>query len=473
MFCERCDHRQSLQVPRRPPQEIAQLRSSAVRTYGEPSRFRANVRDILVQGIAAAKAGEVEDAHFYLEWVLRKPASDKEQAQAWLWLSEVYAEHADKRECLVQALTIEPNNGLARRGLAVLDGRLKREEIIDPNHVSSDPSQEPTMARARRFQCPRCSGRMHFSPDGQRLLCEFCDHREDVDGAHGKSAGATESEGWGMEQDFVVGLATAKGHLQPVLMRTMQCQGCGIEFTLAPKTLSVTCPYCDSVYVTDAAEDRETIAPQALIPFRLTQDHATIAMRDWLSGRVRDYEVLLPVIGLYLPVWTFDMTGEIPWSGTENRGDARVKVSGQYYVLKDDLLIAATRNASSQMKLCINDFDLEQAVNYDAGYLADWPAERHQTSLAEASMVARKELLEELRKEPHKLTSGRSVQELRLNSSGLTIDSYKLILLPIWMGHYEIEGRRFEVIINGQNGKVRGDIETGMVGTLISWFRGD
>jgi len=472
LVCEKCGYHHPINRKRRPPQEIAELRSSSISSNGEPTRFRANVRDILVQGIAAAKAGDLDDAHFYLEWVLRKPATNEEQAQAWFWLSEIYSDPSEKRECLVQTLALDPYNALARREIAVLDGRLDEADIIDPNRIASVTDGDPLPTQARIFQCPRCSGRMHFTPDGQQLLCEFCDYREDMNVESGGEGRPEEDGAWGMEQDFIVGLATAKGHLKPILMRSMHCQGCGIEFVLAPETLSVICPYCDSAYVTETAEDCITIPPQALIPFSKTQEEAGRALNEWLEQHEIRRVAASQATGLYYPAWTFDLTGEITWRGLEARGDNWVSVSGAYYVLRDDLLLSATRKTSPQMKLAFKDFDLEQVVQYDARYLAAWPAERHQLSLADASIAARKQLLDELRGDSRKVTSGRTVRELLLNSSGLTVHSYKLILLPFWIAHYEIEGIRYEVSINGQSGRVRGEREIGAVGKLISWFRG-
>jgi hypothetical protein len=39
----------------------------------------------------------------------------------------------------------------------------------------------------------------------------------------------------------------------------------------------------------------------------------------------------------------------------------------------------------------------------------------------------------------------------------LTIESFRLDLLPVWMTEVSIEGRSRIVLINGQNGSVEGD----------------
>src|SRR5512136_897629 len=94
-------------------------------------------RELLVRGVAAAKTGQAQDkeeARFYLEWVLRiGDATLDQKTTAWLWLSQIEDDPRKKRDCLENVLAADPANGPARRGLAILDGRLKAEDVIDPN----------------------------------------------------------------------------------------------------------------------------------------------------------------------------------------------------------------------------------------------------------------------------------------------------------------------------------------------------
>ena len=45
-----------------------------------------SARDLLVHGIAAAKAKDLREAHFYLEWVLQTDADRRQQIDAWWWI---------------------------------------------------------------------------------------------------------------------------------------------------------------------------------------------------------------------------------------------------------------------------------------------------------------------------------------------------------------------------------------------------
>ena len=452
--CERCGHKEAIVKERQTPQELAQTQ---VMSAGDGKGFihvrDAGVRQLLGQGIAAVKSGDMDEAFHYLTWVLRTDASHEHQAKAWLWLSQVYTENLDKRYCLEQTLAINPQHGVAKRGLAVIDGRLKQEDIVDPNKLEREVKNTPEETQAEQFICPNCAGHMNYAPDGQSLLCEFCRYEQEVD----EDGRPKPQFGQGdFEQDFTAAIATAKGHLEPIYMRTFQCHGCAIDFVLPPETLSVTCPYCDSVYVTESAESHEIMPPHALIPFSLSEDDARRVMRQWARKHKIERPRVTPFVGIYLPVWTFDVGGDINWSGQVQRNDDWVFKSGIHILFYDDVLVPGSNKLPNHLVHGFDEFDLEKLVAYDARYLADWPAERYQIPLADASLVGRKRVLRELRSKPRKL-AGEYVQGLRLNSMGMVVESFKLILLPVWIVHYKVEGEVYDVVINGQNGMIHGD----------------
>src|SRR5690606_21433834 len=145
---------------------------------GGDASMSNGARMILLQGIAAAKEKKVDEARFYLEWVLRTDATSDQLVEAWRWLAEISDDQNQKREYLHKILAYSPTDADARRKLALLEGRLKPDEIVDPNRLPALTAQPPQPAATRRFTCPHCAGRMHFTPDDQSLKCSFCGHRQ-------------------------------------------------------------------------------------------------------------------------------------------------------------------------------------------------------------------------------------------------------------------------------------------------------
>ena len=471
-LCEQCGWQEKVERKRPSAAEIART-LQLTNQYEASETDSQGVKLRLAQGIAAAKAGDKDEAFYCLEWILHTDSSDAQRAEAWLWLSGLYEEDADRCVCLEQALAHEPMNPLVRRGLALLDGRINPQEIINPDTVKMETAvlTEPQAANADHFQCPRCAARMNYTPDGTALVCEYCHYRQELDVPEAKVQ--AEYGFGGMEQDFIAALATAKGHLQPVAMRSLSCQGCGIDLLLPPEVISATCPYCDSVYVAEAAETREILPPQALIPFTVNQDAARKALVSWFKQHKIERPRISPLVGIYLPVWTFDIGGEIKWNGKVKRGDNWVPVSGNKHFFYDDVLVQAVNKIRPSLAKELYNFDMGGLVAYDPRYLADWPAERYQLALADASLRARRQLVKDVKKHQDKLSPDQYVHDLGVNSSGLLVESYKLILLPLWMVHFKVDETVYDVVINGQTAAVRGERPQNVVGKLFSWLKGE
>ena len=83
--------------------------------------------DTLRDGITAAKNDSRKLARRLLERCTRM---DPHDARPWLWLTEIADDPDEKREYLESALAADPNNILARRGLALLTGKIKQEDLL-------------------------------------------------------------------------------------------------------------------------------------------------------------------------------------------------------------------------------------------------------------------------------------------------------------------------------------------------------
>ena len=118
-LCEQCGWQEKVERKRPSAAEIART-LQLTNQYEASETDSQGVKLRLAQGIAAAKAGDKDEAFYCLEWILHTDSSDAQRAEAWLWLSGLYEEDADRRVCLEQALAhqsrySENGNGRAHR----------------------------------------------------------------------------------------------------------------------------------------------------------------------------------------------------------------------------------------------------------------------------------------------------------------------------------------------------------------------
>src|SRR5215217_5567264 len=96
-------------------------------------------KELLRSGIIDAKAGNREGARRFLDRAVYMSNDHDVLAEAWFWMSEVLDDKGEKRKALENCLSHDLQHARARRALAVLDGKLKAEEIINPEHLPAAP----------------------------------------------------------------------------------------------------------------------------------------------------------------------------------------------------------------------------------------------------------------------------------------------------------------------------------------------
>src|SRR5512146_408042 len=99
--------------------------------------------DLLIRGRAAAKSKEAREARSNLERLLRLDPPLDERLEALYWLSEVSEDPKEKRAYLEEILANNLGDVRARRKLSILDGKIKPDEIVDPDRVPAPAPGSP------------------------------------------------------------------------------------------------------------------------------------------------------------------------------------------------------------------------------------------------------------------------------------------------------------------------------------------
>lgn len=416
------------------------------------------IRDLLSRGKAAAKAKEFPEARRCLERVMNFDPALDQRVEALVWLAEASPDPAEMRKYVEEALAYNPGEMRARRILALLTGQLKPADLVNPDRLAPPQAAETAQnTGVDRFTCPQCGGRMTFTPDGSALTCEYCEAR------HSMAREKTASDG-SAAQNFLIAMATRQGHHHPVNRRTFFCQGCSSEFILPAEQISVTCLYCGSAYAVQPAAGRELLDPRRIFPFRVTENQARQALKDWLVKVNLADEPGLCVergLGIYLPVWSFEMAGQVPWNclvednPTKIRGFRNhwVPQTGIEIVYHYSVLVPAGRRLSEECVAELDAFDLKQAEIFDERYLADWAAETYQVTVGDASLEARRWTYEfEKKQRPRALFTAGARSELQFvghRGRIVPVGAAPLLAQPLPSGSRKLPG-------GGQRPKRRG-----------------
>ncbi len=423
-------------------------------------QFREYLRD----GMTAVKTGQLKLAQSLLNRAIYLNGSD---AQPYLWLAATTEDPKEQMEYLEKAVSLDPANVSARRGLAMLKGKIDPTKLVREG-VERDVAtlQGPVEAQSQSFQCPRCGGRMIFSTLSLQLSCEYCGFCEGEDPAIAE-AGVPGSVADRAEQvlDFVT--PTTSGHHWSQAQQHLSCERCGALSLLPPGQKTTQCPYCGSNQLVASPDQGDLVEPQVIALMQIDAKQADRLARGWL-GKGFFAPDSLPGAGRtlqlrpgYYSFWTFDGILEVKWTCEVAEGSGNQKrwapVNGTETRFFNDVLVPGMKTISLQEAKNLQPFDLQDVVPFKPEYLAGWPTVLYDCSLTDASLKGREFIFRQLQPQITQMIEvGREKRNLNLGGHSWSGMTFKHILLPLWVGAYQFQGQDYRLMINGQTGKVTG-----------------
>lgn len=426
-------------------------------TDRESERRQRNAESLYQHGRTALKNGERARAKQLLQQAVDY---DRNHSDAWLWLSATTDDPHEQKKYLEWAIAANPGNAAAKRGLGLITGNISEADLVRPGQgVTPRQPAEPEVVNARRdFKCPKCGGELRFDPELIDLKCEHCGYVEVVD----------EVSAVGRDQVLDFSLAVKQGHRWAEAQRRFTCGRCHATTLLAAGQTSAECPFCGTAALVAAPEERELLPLQGLIPIGFEADVAQKNYRAWLGDGFFDPDDLKHLAtrtGLhpaYVPFWTFSATLTAHWRGQVAEGSGKYRRwvwrTGERTFFYTDLLVAGLKALPAKLIQKIQAYDLSKLIVYKPEYLAQWPAALYDLALADASLVAREIMVRDAEKQlATKAVANKQVIDLSVTTSDFSGQTYKLVLLPMWIGAYRYRDQIYRVLINGQTGQVVGD----------------
>lgn len=328
------------------------------------------------------------------------------------------------------------------------------------------------------FKCPQCRATTAFNVAAGGLRCAHCGYYEPPSQpVVGKGA---------QEFEFTVETVTAaaeaarlQAHGWGQARKELQCQNCMARTSLSEGQLTHTCPFCGSNKVLQHDAPQDELRPRFLIPFKVDAQVCQSFVRQWLGSSWMTPKALQQVANvagfqpIYLPYWTFDAFTDAPWKAevgheeTERYYDSSDKEwktrtvtvwrweSGRAREHFDDLLVPGTSRLSQVLLERLRTFDTHALVAYEPKFLAGMMAQSYDISLESAWQTARRQMREQTRAACRAQASTSEIRNfsMKLDFSG---ESWRYVLLPVYVSVYTYEGETYQVMVNGQTGEISG-----------------
>ena len=422
-----------------------------------PDSIEALEFEQLIQdGIIAVKNGNRSLAKRLLDQAALINSAD---ARIWIWLSATTDDLQERRGYLERAVAIDPSNATAKRGLLMIDEKLDKSHLM-PEGESYKPEEAPSPQEAviKTFICPNCGAAIAFDIHETTLVCRFC-------GFTGKVDQRVLSESSELLLDAA--LPTERAHRWAESQSRLTCEQCGVVIIIPAGQTTDVCPYCASNRFITSPTLMELVDPQVIGVFKIDRQKAGNSIKAWLNkGLLAPDDLAIQHAGMqlhpaYYPFWIFSGTLEIPWFYEANVGSRRLPHfetrSGSHFEMFNDVMIPGLRKMASAEIAGIEPFNLSELVEFSPDFLAGWLALTYDHPLADASLRAREKVIKNVKSNlSSEVEPGHPKRNFGTGAgkwSGLT---YKLALLPIYIGNYPFQGKRYRLYINGQTGKVSG-----------------
>ena len=318
---------------------------------------------------------------------------------------------------------------------------------------------------SKSYYCEGCGGVMEFDPASQFLKCPNC-------GTQVKIENNPEDV---VEHNLDIH-ALRKIKVEEKHSTSMECEGCGAIVEVDETSTATTCPYCGSNYVL-ANKQIESIVPDGVIPFKIGKKDVEGIFREWIKKRWLAPNVLKTlyqqdkVQGIYMPYWTFDAdtsTDYTAMGGIEYKdedGETHTRTETKWYPTSghinhffDDVLVRASNKLSEKLLEWVEPYNTKEVASYSPDYMSGYCAEVYTIDLENAHEDAMDKMSYEIHymAEDDVLRRYDRVRGVRLNTSYYD-ETYKHIFIPVYSTAYTYKDKYYNVLINGETGKIKGE----------------
>ena len=270
-------------------------------------------------------------------------------------------------------------------------------------------------------------------------------------------------------------------HSEEIIM--LHCKNCGANQHIEENYKSLSCIYCGSPLIIEDAYKEEWILPGAVLPFQIDQKKAHQIFKTWVDGLWFAPNNLKKAAidpektrGLYAPYWTFDAQLYADYTGqrgeyyyvtkTVGSGKNRRTVqerrtrwypaSGSVSGFVDDTLIKASGQKTGVIPQKIARWNLQLLKPFDNSYLAGFVTEKYTIPLLDGHTESNK-VAEQIADSWVRRDIGGDTQQVSSMKMKLTEETFKHILLPVYISTYKFKGKRYNFFVNGQSGVISGE----------------
>lgn len=290
-----------------------------------------------------------------------------------------------------------------------------------------------------RVSCHNCGGNVIYIPEKKACYCSHCRKESNVNSV------------------------TVEKYVKN---NKCVCSSCGATLITEQNTLITKCAYCGSDQIITTEFEGE-FKPELVIPFKYGINSFVKIMfyslhdRPLIPDDFIEKMKFKDIKGIYIPFRRYKIKSK---NNVRGEGVKKVTSEGETYYYRNyfdyNYDFAGTVIFDTSVKVdnldanSIGPFDFKEAISFNPAYLCDFSAKTGDDNLEER--LAEELLIEmdgALKEQIGRFKFNAGVKNITYNA-----ESAEDILLPVWVLDYHYKGANYRCLMNGQTGKVIGDL---------------
>lgn len=339
------------------------------------------------------------------------------------------------------------------------------------------------------YQCPNCTAGLTFDSKTQKMVCEFCGSSFTVEELENQKAEEIEAskreadEHWqGFEPE-----QWQTGDMEG--MTLWNCPSCGAEIIGEETSGAMKCPYCDNPMIMPKQFEGMYL-PDCIIPFKKSKKDALLALKKhymnkpFLPRVFKDENHLEEVKGMYVPFWLFDLegSGRFTYEGINTRiyQDSKFQYTENSYfnitrkgrMKFEKIPVDGSKKIDDTMMESIEPFGYEDLEPFRISYLSGYLADKYDVEPDELTGRVHTRMKNSMEETFRETVTGYDQTipkhaDMHIARKG----DVKYGLFPVWFLNTKWNGRHYTFIMNGQTGRMTGDLPIGKELVWQYWIK--
>lgn len=326
-------------------------------------------------------------------------------------------------------------------------------------------TMEKVKNEAQTADCDACGGDMAYDPEKKSLVCKFCGNIQEID--------FTSED---VQEISFEALSSYDNDVDwDMPAKVIECKNCGGQTVAEAEDETAYCSFCGSQHMVVSDKADKGIKPQGVVPYEVSYESARAKMDKWVKRRwlapndLKDRFRGKNLKGVYMPYWTFDSqvnaqftcrVGDYYYvgSGDERKRKTRWRsYGGAESKFFDDVLVLGIDSDEASLMKKIEPFNTSKnkVMDYKPDFLAGYLAKKHTIKPSPAFNVAKEQMKRDIAAQIKRGLPGDTYDNYH-QTVRFSRETFKHILLPVYMSAYDYNNKLYRVLINGQTGEVQG-----------------